>query len=81
MIAKAIKITGLDAGINGSDAASILRAYTDAAHTSDYAKDAEAACVKAGIITGRNGNVIAPKDDITRAETAVIVRNLLKKSG
>jgi CubicO group peptidase (beta-lactamase class C family) len=39
-----------------------------------------AKCIEAGLVTGKNGNLIAPKDNITRAETAVIVRRLLQQS-
>jgi hypothetical protein len=36
--------------------------------------------VKAGIVSGRSGKLIAPKDNITRAEVAVIVQRLLRNS-
>ncbi len=39
-----------------------------------------AASVKAGIVSGKGSNLIAPVDNITRAEVAVIVKRLLKKS-
>jgi hypothetical protein len=43
--------------------------------------DGIAACLKAGIVSGRGGRLIAPKDNITRAEVAAIVQRLLRKSG
>lgn len=46
----------------------------------DWAKDAVGACLKNGIITGRDGLTIAPKASITRAEVASIAQRLLKKS-
>lgn len=54
--------------------------YDDANKMADYTKSSIAACVKTGIVSGRNGNMIAPKDNITRAEVAVIISRLLKKS-
>lgn len=55
--------------------------FGDAAKSADYAKNSIAACVKTEIVSGRNGNMIAPKDNITRAEVAVILQRLLQKSG
>ena len=43
-------------------------------------KPPDAACVKADIVKGRGNKLVAPKSNITRAEVAVIVRNLLQKS-
>ncbi|PKM83269.1 MAG: hypothetical protein CVU89_00495 [Firmicutes bacterium HGW-Firmicutes-14] len=51
----------------------------DADESANYAKTGIAACVKTGIVSGRNGNSIARKDNITRAEVTVIVRLLLQK--
>lgn len=39
-----------------------------------------AVCVKAGIVSGRTGNMVAPDSKITRAEVAVMIRKLLQKS-
>lgn len=39
-----------------------------------------AACLKTGVITGRNGGTIAPGDYMTRSEAAVIIQRLLQKS-
>ncbi|HHU17531.1 MAG TPA: S-layer homology domain-containing protein [Clostridiales bacterium] len=49
--------------------------------SSHYAKGYIAACIKTGVVSGRNGHMIVPKGNMTRAEAAVIVRNLLIKSG
>jgi hypothetical protein len=40
-----------------------------------------AACLKTGIMTGRDNDTAAPKSNITRAEVAVIVKRLLQASG
>ncbi|MCX7709880.1 MAG: glycosyl hydrolase 53 family protein [Clostridia bacterium] len=55
-----------------------LNAFNDKSLVSGYAVDSVAALVKAGIVNGRNG-MIAPKDNITRAETAVIIYRASKK--
>ncbi len=80
MIAKAMKLTDLEAGITSADISSLLAGFGDASKASSYAKESIAACVKLKIVSGRNGKLIAPKDNITRAEVAVMVRQLLKKS-
>ncbi|PYG87809.1 putative repeat protein (TIGR02543 family) [Ruminiclostridium sufflavum DSM 19573] len=80
VIAKAMKITGLKVEFKIGEVENILMAFGDAKQASHWAKECMAACVKAGIVSGRNGHTIVPEGYITRAETAVIVRNLLKKS-
>lgn len=80
VVARAMNITGLDAGLSDDEIASLLAEYPDAAEVSAYAASGAAACLKAGIITGKDGT-LAPQDAITRAETAVIVQRLLVKSG
>lgn len=80
MIARAMKITGLDVELTDSEVNKVLAGFTDANSAADYAKAGIAACVKTGIISGRSKTTLAPKDDITRAEVAVILR-LLQQSG
>jgi hypothetical protein len=80
MIARAMKITGLNSELKDSEISSLLAKYPDGTAASDYAKTSIAACLKTGIITGRSSSTIAPKDYITRAEVAVIVQRLLQKS-
>lgn len=81
MIARAMNITGLKVQFENREMDKLLAGFGDSAESADYAKNSIAACVKTGIISGRNGNLIAPKDNITRAEVAVIVQRLLQKSG
>jgi len=35
---------------------------------------------RTGIVKGKNGQLLAPKDQITRAEVTVIIQKLLQKS-
>ncbi|MDD3364991.1 MAG: leucine-rich repeat protein [Syntrophomonas sp.] len=80
MIAKAMNITGLKVDFQAEDAEKILARFVDTSKTAEYARSSMIACVKTGIITGKGGNMVAPKDNITRAEVAVIVQKLLQKS-
>jgi|GEM_PF-1313692 len=79
MIAKAMKLTGLTTGATLS-ASEQLDAFADAGSVASWAKDSVAASIEAGIVSGRSGTELAPKDAITRAEVAVIVQRLLQKS-
>jgi len=81
MIARAMKITKLDSGLESGDVAKLLESFKDAGDISPYATGNIAACVKAGIVYGTTENTLSPKDNITRAEVAVIVERLLQKSG
>lgn len=80
MVARAMKITKLEAGVTDSEIGALLSDFTDGDITSDYAKSDIAACVKMGIISGRSETRLAPKDNVTRAEVAVIIRRLLQES-
>ena len=80
IIAKAMNITRLKAGMTEGEAAEVLAGFTDANSAADYAKAGIAACVKTGIISGRSKTKIAPKDNITRAEVAAAIRRLLQRS-
>ncbi|WP_051571913.1 fibronectin type III domain-containing protein [Ruminiclostridium cellobioparum] len=81
IIARAMKITPLKVELDGGEVQKLLGAYLDGERTAVYAKDGIAACIKAGVVQGRNGNILDPKKNITRAEVAVIVRNMLQKAG
>ena len=53
-----------------------LSSYADDADISDWAKDAMAWANAAGLIVGRDGNKLAPKANITRAEDATVLKRL-----
>ncbi len=80
MIARAMKITGLKSEMKDSEISALIANYSDGTAASDYAKTNIAACLKTGMVTGRTSDTIAPKNCITRAEVAVIVQRLLRKS-
>jgi len=80
IIARAMEITGLKVELADGEADRLLGGFTDAGSAAEYAKANIAACVKAGIVSGRSEKLIAPKDNITRAEVAVIVQKLLRNS-
>ena len=81
MIARAMVITKLDAGLSDVETSQLLSKFSDEAFASDYAKESIAACLKTGIISGTSDTTISPIAKITRAEVAVMVERLLQKSG
>ncbi|BAU29593.1 DNA-binding beta-propeller fold protein YncE [Aneurinibacillus soli] len=80
IIAKAMKITDLQAKLQPKEAGELLRPFIDAKQASEWAKEGIADCLQAGLVSGRNGQQLAPKEFISRAEVAAIVQRLLQKS-
>jgi hypothetical protein len=81
IIAKAMKLTGLANQTGTVDATSVLAAFTDAGNIGVWSKDGLALAAKAGLISGRGGNKLEAKANVTRAEVAVLIQRLLQKSG
>lgn len=79
MIARAMKLTGLDTNVSSVDAVSVLSSFVDGTAVDAWAKQAAAAAVKNGLVKGSEGGLL-PKRNITRAETAVIVQRMLIKA-
>ncbi|WP_260989904.1 S-layer homology domain-containing protein [Paenibacillus xylanexedens] len=81
ILSKAMAITNLKGNLAIQSTDVILRPYGDTATVSAWALSSIADTVEAGIVSGRGGNELAPKDYITRAEVAKIIQGLLQKSG
>lgn len=81
MTARAMKLTGLKADFKANEVEKLLEGFKDVGNSADYVRESVASCIKTGIITGREGNMVAPESNITRAEVAVIIKRLLQKSG
>lgn len=80
IIARAMRVAGIDIDISESDANAQLDKYKDKdGFRGLAAKKYAAACVKYGIVAGSNG-LVKPKDKISRAETATIVMKMLQKA-
>ena len=81
MIARAMGITKLESSLQPGEISTVLASYTDSGMISNYSENSIAQCIKAGVVSGRTKSTIEPNKNITRAEVAVIVERLLKKSG
>ncbi|WP_336788867.1 S-layer homology domain-containing protein [Paenibacillus sp. MMO-177] len=80
ILAKAMKVTGLKDKLPAQSTDAALRSFADAAEASGWAKTGIADCVQAGIVSGRGEAKLAPNAYVSRAEVAMMVRNLLQKS-
>ncbi|MFF2889280.1 DUF4073 domain-containing protein, partial [Paenibacillus sp. NPDC057967] len=80
MIAKAMTITNLKAGLPVQSVEITLHPYADVAKDSEWAISSMADSVLSGIVTGRTRTELAPKSFMTRAEVAMIIQRLLEKS-
>ena len=80
MVAQAMRITKLKADFKSGEAEQLIASYGDFKNASSWSKNSIALCVKTGVVPDGSGKLAAPKDNITRAEVAVIVQRLLQKS-
>jgi len=80
IIARAMKLTGLEGSIDGVAAVKALEMYKDSGMVGSWARIPVAACIETGIVQG-NGDTLRAEANITRAEAAVMIRRLLQKSG
>ncbi|MFD0715815.1 S-layer homology domain-containing protein [Paenibacillus sp. GCM10027626] len=79
MIARAMKVAGLETGLGSEGADDILSGFRDGAAIGAWAKVPVAAAVESGLVQGSAAGLL-PKNEITRAETAAIVQRLLVKA-
>ncbi|WP_164472877.1 InlB B-repeat-containing protein [Cohnella candidum] len=80
IVAKAMRFTNLKAKIPAGSAEDWLKPYADSINISEWAKNGVADSISAGIVSGRNESLLAPKAYISRAEVAVLIQRLLQKS-
>lgn len=76
IIARAMNITGLKTDLTNGEDEILLAGFKDTDKSAEYVRDS----IKDGIISVRDGKLLVPKDNITRAEAAVIIRRLLQIS-
>lgn len=76
MLARASAMFGQAPELAPREVEATLAAYADAARISGWARAEVARAVQAGVISGRSGNALAPRDNATRAETVVMLRRL-----
>ncbi len=80
VIAKAMRLAGIESGINDAEATEILDRFSDSGNVSRWAKLAVAECIEAGIVSGSNGR-LNPQNNISQAEVAILIKKLLQEAG
>lgn len=74
MLARYMKLSDADAKEDGKEI------FADYDEISDYAKNAVSTAVREGIVLGRTDHKFAPLENTTRAECAVILGRVMRKS-
>lgn len=80
IISHAMKLTNMQGIQAGESEDEILEKFTDAHNISNWAIQGVANSIGAGIVMGRNNDILDPKSYITRAEVAVMMQRLLQRS-
>ncbi|SFL65210.1 S-layer homology domain-containing protein [Paenibacillus sp. 1_12] len=79
MVARALTLAKLNNGLTGDEVTKQLELFTDGSKIPAWAKNDLAAAVKNSIMQGDNGK-ISPDDNVTRAQTAAMLRRLLQQA-
>lgn len=77
IIAKALQIAGSDINITEDGIAFELNKFIDGKDVDDWSKESVAICIKNSIVSGYGNAKLEVNANITRAETATIIRNIL----
>ncbi|NHN33045.1 S-layer homology domain-containing protein [Paenibacillus agricola] len=80
MIARAMKLAGLETNVNSAEQESVLAGFADNKSIGGWARQAIAATVKNQLVNGLESGLM-PTSNITRAETAAIIQRMLKTAG
>lgn len=80
ILLRAMKVTGIDPELSAPEVSDQLKAFSDNGSISSWAQTAVASCVKKSIASGRDESLMAPKNNITRAEICVMIQRMLQKS-
>lgn len=80
VLARAMEMTGMWPRLQPAQEKAALAPYSDQADISPWAAEGVAAVVHAGIVTGKSAGELAPQSAVTRAEAAVMLQRLLRRS-
>jgi len=79
MVQRAAKIAGMNVNVTDAEIANSLAKFTDSDKFSSWAQGVATFNIEESLIQGANG-LARPKDNITRAETAVVLMRMLQKA-
>ncbi|NCB43137.1 MAG: S-layer homology domain-containing protein [Clostridia bacterium] len=78
IISRAMDVIGMETELEQEEIDTLLVDFKDVENALPYIRSSIAACLKANIIKGRYPDAMEPKDNIIRAEVAVILSRMLK---
>ncbi|WFR61536.1 S-layer homology domain-containing protein [Paenibacillus amylolyticus] len=79
IVSRAMKLVGL-AQADASETTSLISAYSDSAKVQSWAAESVASAIKQELVQGADGQLMT-EADISRAQSAAIVKRLLQKAG
>ncbi|OPL08859.1 MAG: hypothetical protein AVO33_08040 [delta proteobacterium ML8_F1] len=80
IVAMAMKLTKISPNLTEDQTTNLIEVFIDSGAASGWANEGIAACLETGIIKGRTSTMLCSKENITRAEVAIIIQRLLQKS-
>ena len=81
LIFRAMKLVGMKVDYTEEELQNEIDKFADKQDIYNYAKKPIAICSKNGLIVGNDKSQFLPKDNITKAELAIMIKRMLEKSG
>lgn len=80
MVVQALKVAGQDTSVTAEETGQYIAQFKDGAKIDSWARTVVAAAAKNGIIKGNTNGAFTPAGNSTRAESAVMIKNMLAKA-
>ncbi|MHB9095602.1 MAG: S-layer homology domain-containing protein, partial [Eubacteriales bacterium] len=80
MAVQALKVAGQDTSVTAEETGQYLAQFKDGSKIDSWARAVVAAAAKNGIIKGNTNGAFTPAGNSTRAESAVMIKNMLAKA-
>ncbi len=81
MVVRALQWKGAGADLTPEQVDQTLSGYTDAGQLDGWSREAVAACINRGLISGRSAASLSGQSDTSRAEAVVVLEKLLQSLG
>lgn len=78
MLARALPVAGVADADSEADAAELLQLFADRDRIHDWAEQGVARTIEFGLLTGKGNGMLAPDEQATRAEAAIVLQRFLK---
>ncbi|WP_162848546.1 InlB B-repeat-containing protein [Paenibacillus nanensis] len=81
ILIRAMRLAGQSTIVDDSETETLLAKYADAGEVHAWSKQDVTEAMKHGLLQGTSGNKLNPAQELTRAETAVLVQRMLQQAG